>query len=139
MDGQSDSFEGPVVLVGYIPTPLGDAALAAAIEEARRRERKLVVVNVGHADQAYDKRHAGDDDLDRVHRALEESSVSYEYVPVEALSDASDVLLRMAEERHAELVVVGIRHRSRVGKLLLGSSAQEILLGARCPVLAVKA
>ena len=43
-----------------------------------------------------------------------------------------------AEAADASLIVVGIRHRSPMGKLLLGSAAQQILLEAACPVLAVK-
>ena len=38
----------------------------------------------------------------------------------------------------AELLVIGIRHRNPVGKLLLGSVAQQLLLECPKPVLAVK-
>ena len=53
--------------------------------------------------------------------------------------EASEDLLSIAEEVDAELIVIGLRRRSPVGKLILGSNAQRILLDAHCPVLAVKA
>ena len=53
--------------------------------------------------------------------------------------EPSDELIRAAQETDAELIVVGLRHRTAVGKLLLGSYAQRVLLEADCPVLAVKA
>ena len=48
-------------------------------------------------------------------------------------------VLDVAESERASLIVIGLRRRSPVGKLLLGSVAQTILLQANCPVLAVKA
>ena len=51
---------------------------------------------------------------------------------------ASDAVLGVAEEVGAELLVVGIRRRSPVGKALLGSNAQRIILNAACPVLTVR-
>jgi nucleotide-binding universal stress UspA family protein len=47
-------------------------------------------------------------------------------------------VLSVAEEVSADLVVIGLRRRTPVGKLLMGSVAQRILLGAECAVLAVK-
>ena len=45
----------------------------------------------------------------------------------------------VAEETNADFIVIGLRRRTPVGKLILGSNAQRILLDAPCPVLAVKA
>jgi nucleotide-binding universal stress UspA family protein len=53
--------------------------------------------------------------------------------------DPAEDLLKVAEEVSAELIIIGLRRRSPVGKLILGSNAQRILLDAPCPVLAVKA
>ena len=53
--------------------------------------------------------------------------------------DPAEVLVELAEETNAELIVIGVRRRTPVGKLLLGSQAQKVLLDAECPVLAVKA
>jgi nucleotide-binding universal stress UspA family protein len=46
--------------------------------------------------------------------------------------------VQFAAEERAELIIVGIRRRSKVGKLLMGSTAQYIILKAPCPVLTVK-
>jgi len=53
--------------------------------------------------------------------------------------DLAEHMLATARAEHADLIVIGLRRRSPVGKLLLGSGAQRILLDAPCPVLAVKA
>ena len=55
------------------------------------------------------------------------------------LTDASEAVVQVAQQHDARLIVLGLRHRSPVGKLILGSTAQRILLEATCPVLAVKA
>ncbi len=48
---------------------------------------------------------------------------------------AAGELLRLARESDADLVVVGLAKRSRVGMALMGSDAQRVLLGSECPVL----
>lgn len=53
--------------------------------------------------------------------------------------DPSEEIIRMADREHVDYVVIGVRKRSRVGKLLLGSTSQSVLLGASCPIVAVPA
>jgi nucleotide-binding universal stress UspA family protein len=50
----------------------------------------------------------------------------------------AEALVELADQRTADMIVIGLRRRSPVGKLVLGSNAQRILLDASCPVLAVK-
>ena len=54
-------------------------------------------------------------------------------------ADPASDLIDVATEESADLIVIGLRKRSPVGKLILGSNAQSVLLDAPCPVLAVKA
>jgi nucleotide-binding universal stress UspA family protein len=121
------------VVVGYVPKPEGEAALEAAIDEARRRSASLVVVNA-RRDAA-----APEADLTAVRSRLTESGLSFDLREVVQGLDASEDLIAVAEDTNAELIVIGLRRRTPVGKLILGSNAQRVLLDAPCPVLAVKA
>ena len=126
------------VLVGYVPNSFGEAALSAAVAEAGRREESLVVVNMSRDDVLVDAHRAGSEQLDRVRRDLAELGLAAEVRRVEEGGDAAEALLAVAAEVDASVLVIGLRHRTPVGKLLLGSNAQRILLEASCPVLAVK-
>lgn len=47
-------------------------------------------------------------------------------------------LLRFIEENGIDEVIIGVRRRSKVGKLIFGSTAQKVILDAKCPVVVVK-
>ncbi|WP_329609304.1 universal stress protein [Arthrobacter sp. ATA002] len=113
------------VIVARTSTPEGEAALTASIEEARRRQEDLVVFNLEGTQ------------LDPEGAELKGVPVTYR-MPDARNHDAVGDLLDAAEEIDATAVVIGVKHRSPVGKFLLGSSAQQILLEANAPVIAVK-
>jgi nucleotide-binding universal stress UspA family protein len=127
------------VLVGYVPSALGEAALQAAVEQARFRDEPVLVVNTSRGDAYVDPRFAQDHDLERVGRELTRLGVRHSVRQMVRGRDAAEDIIEIAESEDVSLVVIGIRHRTPVGKLIMGSTAQEILLRARCPVLAVKA
>jgi nucleotide-binding universal stress UspA family protein len=128
-----------VIVVGYVPKPEGRAALDRAIEEAKLRGGRLVVVNASRGDALVDAGYAGVQEIELVKSRLAESGVDHELRQLVRGHEPADEVVDLAEELGAELVVIGMRHRSAVGKFLLGSTAQRILMDARCPVLAVKA
>lgn len=123
------------VVAGFVPTAEGRAALDSAIEEATRRETSLVVVV--HATRGSDAESI-EAAVEEARERLESGDVAHEVRHVERGSDVADDLVQIAEDVAAELIVIGLRRRSPVGKLILGSNAQRILLDATCPVLAVK-
>ena len=128
-----------VIVVGYVPKPEGRAALDRAIEEADIRGGRLVVVNASRGDAYVDAGYAGVQDLELVKSRLADAGVEHEVRQLVRGHEPAEEVVELAEELDAELIVIGMRHRTAVGKFLLGSTAQRILLGARCPVLAVKA
>ncbi len=127
------------IVVGYVPTPEGDAALRAAVEESRLRDQPLHVVNSSRGDALADPRFATVGALDEVRDRLDAAGVVYEIEQQVRGHEASDEVVEAADRVNATLIVIGLRRRSPTGKLITGSQAQRILLDAHCPVLAVKA
>ena len=118
----------PLIVVGYSSKPEGRAALKRALAEAALRHAELVVVHTSLDVEVADLR-----------AELEASGVPYEVTEAADALDPAEELIATAEGRSAEFIIIGLRRRSPVGKLLLGSNAQRVLLDAPCPVLAVKA
>ena len=127
------------IVVGYVPTPEGDAALTAAVAEARLRDQPLHVVNSSRGDALADTRFASEEALAQVRARLDEAGVVYEIAQEVRGHDASEEVVEAADRVQASLIVIGMRRRTPTGKLITGSQAQRILLDANCPVLAVKA
>ena len=82
--------------------------------------------------------HISDDQTAALSERIEASGVTCTIRRERATHQPGDEILATAEEIDAELIIIGLRRRSPTGKLLFGSTAQHVLLGARCPVLAVK-
>ncbi|HEY9493777.1 MAG TPA: universal stress protein [Intrasporangium sp.] len=127
------------IVVGYIPTPQGEAAITAAIAQAKAHDASLIVVNMSRDDKLVDAHRAEGSQLDRVDLELSESGVQHEMRRIDHGTDPAEEILELIREVDARMLVIGLRHRTPVGKLLLGSTAQRLLLDAPCPVLAVKA
>lgn len=129
------------IVVGYVPKAEGRAALRRAAEEAKLRGVRLVVINSARGGRDFDADDAirADAELETVRAQLAEAGVDAEVRQLVRGLDVADDLIAVAEETNADFIVIGLRRRSPVGKLILGSNAQRILLDAPCPVLAVKA
>ena len=129
------------VVVGYVPKPEGQAALTSAISEAKLRGARVVVVNSHRGGQDFDSvaNRKVEDEMEAVKTRLAEAGVDHEVRQLVRGFEPAEDLIGIAADVDAELIVIGLRRRSPVGKLILGSNAQRILLDAKCPVLAVKA
>lgn len=126
------------VIVGYVPNRFGRVALRYAVEEAKRRGCPMVVIN-SHRGGPETAGHHVDENLAAATASLTEAGVPFEIRGLVRGNDPAEDLVDVADELNADCIVIGLRRRSPVGKLLLGSNAQQILLDAHCPVIAVKA
>ena len=126
------------IVVGYIPTPLGVAAFVRAKDEAVIRDARMVVVNTGSHGNYSSPLFAKPADLEAIDAELTKAGIAHEILQPTAGRSAADEILDAAARTDATLIILGLRRRSPVGKLLLGSTAQQVLLEAPCAVLAVK-
>ncbi|MBM7515961.1 universal stress protein [Nocardioides nitrophenolicus] len=125
------------IVVAYSADRYGEAALEHAADLARKDRARLVVVNATLGSSLVDARFAHDADITALRDRLAAEGLDV-VVRHDVVEDVADAVVATADEEQAALIVVGIRHRTPVGKLLLGSVAQRIILEAHCPVLAVK-
>ena len=126
------------IVLAYVPTAQGEAALTAAIAEAHLRGEDLIAINGSKGDAYVDNRFAQPDQAAAVEDGLKEAGINFSWKQ-EVGDDPIDAILEVIEQVQASLLVIGMRRRSPAGKLFLGSRAQQLLLNAPCPVLAVKA
>lgn len=101
----------------------GNGGLRRALTDpSREGEDKAAVVNA----------------VEEARERLDSGEVGYDVRHVQRGDDVAEALMNAAETGEASLIVIGLRRRSPLGKLILGSNAQRILLDAPCHVLAVK-
>ena len=148
------------ILAAYKPSPLGDAVLAAATREARLRSAKLLLAR--HVRQEASRVSGplalmdpgspqaaapagGNEEIAKLREDLEalawqvrSGGVDCDAVLIADADNPAEALLDLARNAHVDLMVVGIRRRSAVGKAVLRGEAQRLLLEAECAVLAVK-
>ena len=129
------------IVVGYVSTKEGEAALERAFEECLLRKSNLVVI---HSDRggntlSGDASRKNDEDLKKVKARIAEAGIEGEVRGLVRGKEPAEDLIGVAQETDAELIIIGLRRRTPVGKLILGSNAQRVLLDAPCAVLAVKA
>jgi nucleotide-binding universal stress UspA family protein len=127
------------ILVAYVPRPEGQAALEKGIELAKERNEFLIVVNATPGGSGDDPSRADAQDVERVEQLISVSGIKSEFKQFVRGKNAVEELEDMVATQQVSMLVIGLRKRTAVGKLIMGSMAQEILMTISCPILAVKA
>lgn len=128
------------IMVGYDGSNASKEALRVARNHATVFNAKVHVVRSmeGGSDSQQKEIDAAEKELDWCKDFMEKEGITCEtHLLIRGLTPGED-LIAFAKERSIDEVVVGVKRRSRVGKMLMGSSAQYVILKAPCPVVCVK-
>ena len=128
------------ILVGYDGSNSGKEALNLAKKHAMAFKGEVDVIT--SMLKGTEKKRA---DMDQAKRGLEyaEALLKENNIPckthllIRGLTSGED-LVEFAKENNIDEIIVGVKRRSKVGKLLMGSTAQYVILNAHCPVVTVK-
>ena len=127
------------ILLAYVSRPEGRAALEKAIEISKERLEPMLIVNAGPGGQHEDAALVPAFEVEQIEAELAALGIQAEFKQFVRGNNAVDEINAIVEAENISLLVIGLRKRTAVGKLLLGSVAQDLLMTVPCPVLCVKA
>jgi nucleotide-binding universal stress UspA family protein len=128
------------ILVGFDGSNVSREAIALAAEHADAFKAEIIIVRsmVGGPEVPRKDFEDAENGLEYEKNQLLDKKIPCESILSVRGMEAGEDLVRMAEENKAEEIIIGVRRRSKVGKLLFGSTAQYVILNATCPVVSVK-
>jgi nucleotide-binding universal stress UspA family protein len=126
------------ILIGYVPTPVGEAALEAGLDEAKAHGEDVVILNSPRRRSTVDGELISEAAADELVARAAAAGVTARVDYADHGDDLVETFAKVADSVAARLVVIGLRRRSPVGKLVTGSDAQRLLLDLDVPILAVK-
>ena len=127
-------------LVGYDGTNSAKEALMLACTHAKVFNAELEIVTSmerGTEDEAVDIKQAEEKLQWAEENATEKGITARSHLLIRGMKPGEDIV-QFAEQNGIDAMFIGVRRRSKVGKLLFGSNAQYIILKAPCPVMTVK-
>lgn len=127
------------VLIGYLPAPEGRAALDVGFAEAAVRGTDAIVVTSPRKGAPDVITSLSDKARAEILEIAGKHAVEARIEQPTHEDDLVGTLNTFARENNCDLIVIGLRKRSAIGKFILGSQAQRILLESEIPVLTTKA
>ncbi len=128
------------LLVGYDGSNSSKEALELACTHAKAFSASIEVIaslEGGSETEAIEIRHA-EEDLQNAEKYIKDQGLSVNtHLMVRGMTPAEDIV-EFATENQVDTIFIGVRRRSKVGKLLFGSNAQYVIIKAPCPVMTVK-
>ena len=126
------------IVIGYVPSPVGEVALEAGLAEAAAHGDDVVILNSPRRRSTVDVELIDETAAADLVARAREAGVTATVDQAEHGAELVDTFRTVVERTSARMVVIGVRRRSPVGKLVMGSDAQRLLLDLDVPILAVK-
>jgi len=129
------------ILVGYDGSNAAKDALKLAQKHAKAFGAKIEVARsvTRHIPLDYEVIQGAEEDLKQeIRNQLDGDITNYQTRVLVSSDSTGQNLVQMAELEKSDEIIIGARKRSKVGKLLLGSTAQYVVLHAPCPVITIK-
>ncbi len=126
------------ILVAYDGSDMAKKALQLAQQHAKAFDAKIYVLHSLVTDMPQKDHEQDQRDMENVKTILEKEGLSFETHLTVRNMMPGEALVEFAEENEINEIIVGVRRRSKVGKFIMGSTAQHVILNAPCPVVAVK-
>lgn len=127
------------LLVAYDEDRLGSKVLDYALKRATESNAYVYIVHTFDPNTKEDEFIECENRLNEIKQEVfEKNGIECEvHILVRGLSPGEDIV-QYAAQKNADEIIIGIEKRSRVGKLMFGSTARYVILESHCPVLAVK-
>ena len=127
------------ILVGYEESKVAEEALKVALKQARAFNAELFIVTVLEQSRELQKDdiEAAEDKLEKLKRTHNITDLVCETSASVSFLNPGEYLVEFAQDNDIDEIVIGVKRRSKVGKLVFGSNAQFVILNAPCPVITV--
>lgn len=128
------------ILVGYKGTDVGKDLMDIAVKHAKAFNGEILIVTsmVGGDKTEGQEFVDAEKNLDQAKAYFADFGVKSQTHLLVRGFEAGEDIVRFAQEKNVDEIIIGVRSRSKVGKLIFGSTAQIVILDAHCPVLTVK-
>lgn len=128
------------ILVGYDGSNVAREAIAVADKHAAAFQAEVILVHsmVGGPEVPRKDFESAEQNLAYEKDIFQDKKISCKPLLSVRGMEAGEDLVQLANEYKVDEIIIGIRRRSKVGKLLFGSTAQYVILNAPCPVITVK-
>ena len=128
------------ILVGFDGTNAAKEAIELAEEHAQVFKAKIILAYsmVGGPEVPRRNFEIAENALDHEKNSLLDKGFQCDTIMSVRGLEAGEDLVQISEEHRADEVIIGVRRRSKVGKIIFGSTAQFVVLNAPCPVITVK-